>query len=294
MEHLETILHEVYMKLNLLFSFLIVISLECYADINIKRIAADLSKDYKSEAIWKNANPDQAISLMGQPMVAPKPKSTETSVINVSAVHDGKWVVFRVKWKDSEVSESEKLATFSDAVALQFPIKNNEMPPPIMMGGKDDPVHIFHWKYQYQVDARNGKKTIDQIYPNMTADMYPLDFKQKGNFKESTKDQKESFVGGTAAGNPQSFPKSGVDEIFAEGFGSSAVSDSHLAQGYGQWTNGEWTAYIARPLTYENGSKLHIGKKSHIAFAVWQGGKKEIGAIKSLTMMWTPFTILEN
>lgn len=128
----------------------------------------------------------------------------------------------------------------------------------------------------------------------MTADMYPMDFKQKGNFKEASKDQKESFVGGTAAGNPQSFPKSGVDEIFAEGFGSSAVSDSHLAQGYGEWNNGEWTAYIARPLIYENGSKLLIGKKSHVAFAVWQGGKKEIGAIKSLTMMWTPFNILEK
>ena len=57
---------------------------------------------------------------------------------------------------------------------------------------------------------------------------------------------------------------------------------------------GEWTAYIARPLTYENGSKLLIGKKSHVAFAVWQGGKKEIGAIKSITMMWTPFNILEK
>lgn len=282
------------MKLNLFVSLLTLVSFECNADIDVKKIAGDLSKDYKNETLWKMASPDQVINLMGQPMVAPKPKNTETSLIHVTAVHDGKWIVFRMKWKDSEVSDSEKLATFSDAVALQFPIKNNEVPPPIMMGGKDDPVHLFHWKYQYQVDAKKGKKTIDQIYPNMTADMYPMDFKQKGNFKEASKDQKESFVGGTAAGNPQSFSKSGVDEIFAEGFGSSAVSDSHLAQGYGEWHNGEWTAYIARPLTYENGSKLLIGKKSHVAFAVWQGGKKEIGAIKSLTMMWTPFNILEK
>ncbi len=290
----ETTLHEVIMKLNLLVSLLTLVSLKCYADINVKKVAGDLSKDFKSETIWKNADPDQVVNLMGQPMIAPKPKSTETSLINVSAVHDGKWIVFRMKWKDSEVSESEKLATFSDAVALQFPIKNNEEPPPVMMGGKDDPVHIFHWKYQYQVDAKQGKKTIDQIYPNMTVDMYPMDFKQKGNFKEASKEQKESFVGGTAAGNPQSFPKFGVDEIFAEGFGSSAVSESHSALGYGEWNGGEWTVYIARPLVYENGSNLMIGKKSHIAFAVWQGGKKEIGAIKSLTMMWTPFNILEN
>lgn len=282
------------MKFKLLTILITVISLECLADIEVKKVLGDLSKDYRSESIWKSVSTDQSISLMGQPMIAPKPKNTETSLITVSAVHDGKWIVFRLKWKDSEISESEKLATFSDAVALQFPIKNNEVPPPIMMGGKDDPVHLFHWKYQYQLDAKNGIKTIDQIYPNMTTDMYPMDFKEKGNFKEASKDQKESFVGGTAAGNPQSFSKTGVDEIFAEGFGSSAVSDSNLAQGFGEWKNGEWMVYIARPLFYENGSKLPVGKKSHIAFAVWQGGKKEIGAIKSLTMMWTPFVVLEK
>jgi hypothetical protein len=269
-------------------------SIHCLAEINVKKISADLSKDFQIESLWKNSGADQAISLMGQPMVVPKPKTTETSLVNVAALHDGKWIVFRIRWKDSEISEAEKLATFSDGVALQFPVKNNEVPPPIMMGGKDDPVHLFHWKYQYQLDAKNGKKTIDQIYPNMTTDMYPMDFKEKGNYKEASKDQKESFVGGTAAGNPQSFPKSGVDEIFAEGFGSSAVSESHLAKGFGEWKNGEWTVYIARPLAYENGSTLVVGKKSHIAFAVWQGGKKEVGAIKSLTMMWTPLNVLEK
>ncbi len=264
------------MKLKILFTFLILSSLDCFADLEVKRVSADLLKHYQSDAVWKTASPEQTVNLMGQPMVVPRPKKTETSVVNVAAVHDGKNIAFRLRWKDSEISESEKLATFSDAVALQFPIKNNEIPPPIMMGGKDDPVHLFHWKYQYQVDAKNGKKQIDQIYPNMTTDMYPMEFKEKGNYKEASREQREAFVGGTAAGNPQSFPKSGVDEIFAEGFGSSAVSDSHLAQGFGEWKDGEWTVYIVRPLAYENGSKLAVGRKSHIAFAVWQGGKRKL------------------
>lgn len=282
------------MRKNFLILSMLVTSFNCLAEIEVKKISDDLSKNYRSESVWKNASADQSISLMGQPMVVPRPKTTETSSINVSAVHDGKWIAFRLKWKDSEISEAEKLATFSDAVAIQFPIVNNEVPPPVMMGGKDNPVHLFHWKYQYQLDATNGKKTIDQIYPNMTTDMYPMDFKQKGNFTEASKEQKESFVGGTAAGNPQSFPKSGVDEIFAEGFGSSAVSDSHQSQGFGEWKDGEWTVYIVRPLAYENGSKLAEGKKSYIAFAVWQGGKKEVGAIKSLTMVWTPFSVMDK
>jgi len=281
------------MKLKYVMLLSLFTSIYSVAAIDVKKISGDLAKDFSSESVWKNSEADQTIKLMGQPMVAPKPKSTETAVVNVAAVHDGKWIAIRIKWKDSEVSDADKLATFSDGVALQFPVKNNEAPPPVMMGGKENPVHIFHWKYQYQQDAKNGKKTIEQIYPNKTTDMYPMDFKDKGNYKEATKDQKESFVGGTAAGNPQSFPKTGVDEIFAEGFGTSALSEIHLAKGFGEWKNGEWTVYIARPLDYANGSKLVVGKKSHIAFAVWQGGKKEIGGIKSLTMMWTPINIKE-
>ena len=283
------------MRKNILYSLIIVALAEvAAADINVKKITGNLEEDFKNPTIWKMAEKEQEINMLGQPMIQPKPKKTETMSVNVSAVHDGKWIVFKVRWKDTEVSEAEKLATFSDAVALQFPIKDNETPPPIMMGGKDDPVHLFHWKYQYQVDAKQGKKTIDKIYPNMTTDMYPMDFKEKGNYKEASNEQKESFVGGTAAGNPQSFSKTGVDEIFAEGFGSSAVADSHQGKGFGEWKKGEWTVYIARPLSYENGSKLIVGKRSHIAFAVWQGGKKEVGAIKSLTMLWTPFHILEK
>ncbi|MCC6278910.1 MAG: hypothetical protein IT289_13435 [Oligoflexia bacterium] len=264
------------------------------AEISVKKVTGELSVNFMDQKLWSQALPDETIGLLAQPVVVPKPTKTETQKINVAAIHDGKWIVFRVRWNDAEMSEANKLATFSDAVALQFPVKNNDVPPPIMMGGKGDPVHLFHWKYQYQLDAKFGKKPINEIYPNMTTDMYPMEFKEKGNYKEATKDQRDSFVGGTAAGNPQSFPKSGVDEIFAEGFGSSAVSDSHLAKGYGEWKKGAWTVWIARPLSYDNGSKLLVGKGSHVAFAVWQGGKKEIGALKSLTMMWTPFFIQEK
>lgn len=289
----ETIRHEEPMKKIILF-YSLILSLTSWADIEVKKISADLEKDYLNEAVWKSAAPDQNISLMGQPMIIPKPKATETSNISVTAIHDGKRIAFRLKWKCAEPSEAGKLATFSDAVALEFPIKDNENPPPIFMGMKDDPVHLFHWRYQYQIDVEKGKKTIDQIYPNKTTDIYPLEFKVKGRFKEATSEQREAFVGGTAAGNPQSFPKNSVDEIFAEGFGTSAVLEKNLSKGYGVWKNGEWTVYISRPLSYETGSKMVPGKKGNVGFAVWQGSKKEVGALKSLTMIWTPLLIEEK
>ncbi|MGZ3773863.1 MAG: ethylbenzene dehydrogenase-related protein [Pseudobdellovibrionaceae bacterium] len=282
------------MKTLIVCLFLLLSESSVFADINAKKIKGDLSTDFTDAALWKNAEADQDVTLMGQPMVVPKPKKTETPLLHVTAIHDGKWIAFRIRWKDTEPSEGGKLATFSDAVALEFPVKNNEAPPPVTMGMKDDPVHLLHWRYQYQLDAENGKKTVDDIYKNKTTDMYPLEFKDKGHSKEATKEQREAFVGGTAAGNPQSFAKPAVDEIFAEGFGSSAVSEIHMAKGKGLWKDGEWTVYIARPLMYEAGSKLPVGKKSNIGFAVWQGGSKEVGALKSVTMMWTPLLISEK
>lgn len=281
------------MKALLIFPF-ILISMTAFADITAKKVSSNLEEKYFDDAVWVGAPQDQSLSLMGQPMVVPKPKATETSTINVSAIHDGKRIAFRLRWKCAEPTEGGKLATFSDAVAIEFPVKEKENPPPIFMGMKDDPVHLFHWRYQYQIDSEKGKKTIDQIYPNKTTDMYAMDYKVKGNFKEATKDQQEAFVGGTAAGNPQSFAKNSVDEIFAEGFGTSAVLEKNLSKGKGVWKDGEWIVYISRPLSYETGSKLAPGKKSHVAFAVWQGEKKEVGALKSLTMMWTPLLIEEK
>lgn len=263
-----------------------------YGDIAVKMVKTDLTKSSFDESVWKDAV-DSVVELTAQPMTTPKPKVAETTSVKVSAIHDGKWIAFRLKWADTEKSEMGKLAKFSDAVALQFPVKSNENPPPIMMGFKDDPVHIYHWRYTYQMDAEQGIKTVDKIYPNMTTDMYPLDYKVKGNYKEATRDQKESFVGGTAAGNAQSFAKSGVDEIFAEGFGSSAVIENPESKGKGTWKNNEWTVVIARPLAHQGGSVLEVGKKSHAAFAVWQGGKQEVGGRKALTMAWSPI-LIEN
>lgn len=269
---------------------MISISVGAKADISVSKVNGKLSKDPFSDDFWKGQK-DQVVSMMAQPMTVPRPKVAETTTVNVSAIHDGKWIAFRIKWADPEKSEGGKLGEFSDAIALQFPVKSNEVPPPIMMGGKDDPVHIFHWRYMYQLDAEQGQKTIEQIYPNMAPDMYPMDFKAKGNFKEATQEQKDSFVGGKAAGNPQSYAKSGVDEIFAEGFGSSAVIENPESIGKGIWRNNEWTVIIARPLVHKGGSQLHPGGKSFVSFAAWQGGKDEVGSRKAVTMLWTPILI---
>ncbi len=260
-------------------------------DYSVNKITADLSKvSDASASYWKDV-PEMKINLLAQMMVKPKPIKAETKDINVQAVHDGKFIAFRLRWADKEKSEAGKLGEFSDAVALQFPVLDNENPPPIFMGIKGNPVHMFHWRAQYQYDEEHGKKTIKDIYPNLSSDMYPNEFVDRGFLKEATQESKDMFSSGKAAGNPQSSAKKAVDEMMAEGFGTSVVIEDRDSIAYGDWKNGEWTVVISRALKRANGSVLESGKKSAFGLAVWQGGKDEVGARKALTMIWTPFKV---
>lgn len=257
------------------------------AEIVVKPVSADLTKADPNAAYWGDV-PGEQVTLMAQPMVAPRPKVTLTAAVTVQAVYDGKWVAFRLRWRDTDKSEAGKLAEFSDGAAIQFPIEVGDTPPPVFMGSKGHPVHIFHWRAQYQRDAERGKPEMRELYPNMMIDMYPMEYADSGNLPKASDEQREKFSPGRAAGNPQAYAKTGVDEIYAEGFSTSSVQEGHGSAARGMWANGEWTLVIARELKREGGSVLTAGGKSFAAFAIWQGGAAEVGARKSVTMQWTP------
>lgn len=259
------------------------------ADVIAKSVDADLSKYSDDPSLWKDAKIEK-VELMRQPMVPPMPKTTTTAALRVQAIHDGKWIAFRLRWADPTRDEAGKLGEFSDAVAIQFPAKEGP-PPPIPMGAPDSPVHIFHWRAQYQRDAEKGRKEIKDIYPNMSADIYPMEFSDNGSITTITEESREQYAHGRAAGNPQAFPKTGVDEIMALGFGTSSVVESKENWGKGFWKNKEWTVVIARKMNRADASVLEPGKESNLGFAVWQGQAGEVGARKSVTMIWTPLKI---
>ncbi len=261
------------------------------ADIKAVRVKEDLSKaSFKSELFSQST--EETITLMAQPMAIPRPKETSTDKIKVRAIHDGKHIAFLLTWSCREKSEAGKLGEYSDAVAIQFPVKDNTKPPPVFMGAKGDPVHIFHWRAQYQADKERGMRDVKDFYPNMYIDIYPMEFPNSPQFLKVEEAQREVYSFGRAAGNPQSYVKKGVDEIIAEGFGTSSVIENIEADAEGKWENSEWKVIITRPLKRENGSILEVGKGSFIGFAVWQGGLKEVGSRKSVTMMWTPIQLI--
>ena len=166
-------------------------------------VQEDLTKLDIRANFWKKVKA-KTVTLMAQPMVAPRPQKTLTEQIQVKSVHNHDWIAFQLQWVDKDRNEAGKLGTFSDAVAMQFPVKDKEEPPPIFMGAKDDPVHIFHWRAQYQKDKEKGFQTMRDIYPNMSLDMYPLEFADEHVhdkvLSRISETQREVFVPGKSGG----------------------------------------------------------------------------------------------
>lgn len=260
------------------------------AEITVPNTAADLSRPDPAAALWKSASPEVSVMLMGQPMVVPRPATTTTSEVKVQAVHNATHLAVRLRWKDPDRSEAGRLGQFSDAAALEFPM-NNDLSTPVMMGAKGLPVHLFHWRAQYQRDRDHGKPQPRDLYPNATFDMYPMEFNDPGSLSGLDEKAREQFSPGVAAGNPQSYAKTGVDEIYAEGFSTSSVQEGHQSVAEGRWENGEWTLVIVRKLAIEGGSTLSTTKRNLVAFAVWQGGENEVGSRKCLTMAWSTLSL---
>lgn len=257
------------------------------SELVVHRVSADISKPDPDAPYWKGLR-EGVITMTAQPIVAPRPETTTTDMVMVTAVTDGKLAAFRIRWNDTEVSQAGRLGEFSDAIAIEFPVKLDPLPP-VMMGGTNAPVHIFHWRAQYQRDHEEGKPTMATLYPNLSIDMYPMEFKDQPGAHEPGREQ---FSPGLAEGNPQSYEKTGIDEIVAEGFSTSSVlagSDGEAA--HADWKDGQWTLVLVRPLVIEGGSVLTPGETNYVGFAAWQGGKQEVASRKCVTMNWMPVTI---
>lgn len=264
------------------------------AEYSVRRIGEDLSRvPAPSAAFWAGV-PETEIGLLAQMIAKPGPGAARTDKVRLQAVHDGKRIAFRLRWSDPEFSEAGKVGEYSDAAALQFPVLDNAAPPAVFMGAPGNPVHLFHWRAQYQRDEAAGMKSIQDIYPNLHSDIYPNEFPDRGRLRPATAAELETFSTGKAAGNPQSYPKSSVDEMMAEGFGTSAAIPGNKSLGRGEWKDSAWTLVITRPLACPQGSILVPGKSSALGLAVWQGGAGEVGSRKSITMVWSPFRLEEK
>lgn len=242
-------------------------------------VRGGLPTEDPASSIWDRV-PEHPAALMVQDVTEPRLTTPGVGLVKVRAVHDGTTIVFRLQWDDPTQNIIPDSGVSSDAAALQFPVLPGADVPNAAMGEAGKPVHITYWKAVWQDDAERaetGRDRIAALHPNAAIDHYPA---QAGG--EAREEMERRYAPAAAAGNPILTARNGaVQEIVAEGFGSSTAAPGQQASGRGVWANGRWRTAIARPLTEGPGAaNLQPGQTTYVAFAVWDGAERQTGARK--------------
>ncbi|MBI4483553.1 MAG: c-type cytochrome [Acidobacteria bacterium] len=216
-------------------------------------------------------------------------------LLKVSAVHNGKEIAFLLEWNDSKVDGLMlRPQDYPDAAAVMFPL--TKPPGHFTMGSKGKPVNIWQWRSDRQMDLEKFQD-VDDLYPGMVVDDYPLDSAYYPKRKEvghralsSASTQDAAFLTGHGAGNPMSGIKrtSAVEDLVAEGFGTLTPrpSEEQNVKGRGAWESGSWKVVLVRSLARGNSKGdvvLTPGDRTNVAFAVWDGGAGDRDGQKSVT-----------
>jgi DMSO reductase family type II enzyme heme b subunit len=152
------------------------------------------------------------------------------------------------------------------------------------MGESGRAVQIAYWRADWQAWVEGRKDDIKALYPNAEITHYPF---QAASLVPGSPEQKEMakrYAPAEAVNNRREGTReSAVESLIAEGPGTLSPSPDIRLRGSGQRTADGWAVMIARPLP----SGLAPGKRTSVAFAVWQGAAKEAGARK-MRSGWTP------
>jgi len=236
--------------------------------------------------LWKDARP-VTVAMLPQMVTLPHQPEPAVKTLTVRASHNGGWVAFLIQWKDDTKSDRVILDNFGDQVAVQLPVDVKAPPPPSpMMGNPGGRVNIMQWRAAFQKDIDDGHApSIRDLYPNSLTDYYPDEVLGATDARP--------YAGALGIENPISRgTATPVLDQMAEGWGSMTVKPDQHALGRGVWKDGVWSVVITRPMVSDdvNAPRLVPGDRTVVAFAVWEGGHREVGSRKAWAP-WTPLVI---
>jgi hypothetical protein len=225
--------------------------------------------------------------LILQDMVEPRLLKPSTTEVRVRAITDGARVALRLEWTDATKDDLPGAARFSDACAVQFPTKvAAEMPAP-QMGEKGKPVEITLWRASWQAVVDGRGDTIKDLYPNAAVDHYPFQAASLDKGSPAQREMEARYAPARSLGNRMSGPRQRpVEDLIAEGPGTLTSGQASGSEGRGRRTDSGWSVLISRPLP----DGLAPGKRSQVAFAVWEGSDQEAGSRKMRTG-WIPIVV---
>lgn len=235
--------------------------------------------------LWRDARP-VTVTMLSQQVTLPHQPEIAVKILTVRAVHNGGWLAFLVQWQDPTRSERVILDNFGDQVAIQLPVDIKATPPSPMMGNPGGRVNIMQWRAAFQKDIDDGHPPgIRDLYPNSWTDYYPDEVLGATDARP--------YAGALGIENPISRgTATPVLDQMAEGWGSMTVKPDQHALGKGVWKDGAWRVVITRPMVSDdvNAPRLVPGDRTVVAFAVWEGGHRDVGARKAWAP-WTPLTL---
>jgi hypothetical protein len=223
--------------------------------------------------------------MLPQTVTLPHNDHPAVKQLSVRAVHNGGWIAFLIEWQDPSLSNKIIIDNFGDQVAVQLPIDTKAASPSPMMGNPGGRVNIIQWRAAFQRDIDYAPPTVRELYPNAWTDVYPDEMLSATDARP--------YTGALGLENPISRGRqTPVLDQMAEGWGSMTVKPDQHALGSGVYRDGAWHVVITRPMVSDdqNAPRLTAGDKSVAAFAVWEGGQREVGARKAWSA-WIPLQV---
>lgn len=233
---------------------------------------------------WRDAAP-VTVALLPQTIALPAHPTPATPQLQVRAAHNGQWFGLLIEWSDPTRSDRIVVDEFGDQIAIELPMRYDAaaLPSP-MMGNPGGRVAVMQWRAAFQHDLEAGEPTTHDLYPNALVDVYPDQVLRATDARP--------YQGAIGVDNPISHARrSAVLDQMAEGWGTMTVKPVQHADGRGVWEKGTWRVVITHPLwTGEDSDPdLRAGGASAVAFAVWEGGNREVGGRKA----WAPWVTLQ-
>jgi hypothetical protein len=144
------------------------------------------------------------------------------------------------------------------------------------MGAPGQAMHLLQWRASWQRDVELGaSQGVDEQFPNVIRDLVPSDLLPP--------DVAVLWNPARALGNPVAAASrtTPVEELVAEGFGSTTSLEAQTATGRGEHHEREWWVVIALPMARGNGlAPLAAGSTWPLAVAVWDGTSANRGGRK--------------
>lgn len=235
-------------------------------------------------SVWVGAGP---VSVVVSPLwwrEYPEPD------LKVQALHDGQTLAIRLTWNDATRNDRiVRIQDFEDMAAVQ--LFKGAREPFIGMGMADRAVDVWLWRASWSGNPATYSD-VDNAYPNMEVDMYPLERRADGGSLHALGQQPPGFITADAVGNLRSdfSARFSAHNLEAKGVGTMTMRPklSQLVAANGVWKDGHWTVVLKRPLqskAADTGISLMPGDTLSIAVAIWDGAARDRNGQK-LVSIW--------